>query len=283
MPLEDFNIPVKPKVEGTWNLHTLLPKGLDFFILLSSISSITGYAGQTNYASGNAFQDALAHRRVAAGEKAVSINLGVVIDVGYVAEHERAKKVLTERGFVCVRGVDYVALLDYYCNPALPVLSPRECQLVTGLEIPSALSMQGLPEPSWMRDPMFRHLHQIPSDQSTGSGTKGGAAEAVINWESRLRAVNSMVEAESLALEAFVMKASQSLDVEKAAIDVDKPLFVYGYDSLAAVELRSWCRRHFGSDMAVFEILGNESTSYLAKTAAVRSRFVPASLKMAVV
>ena len=280
MSLEDFNIPIKPKVEGTWNLHTLLPKGLDFFILLSSISSITGYAGQTNYASGNAFQDALAHRRVAAGEKAVSINLGVVIDVGYVAEHERAKKVLTQRGFVCVRGVDYLALLDYYCNPALPLLSPRECQLVTGLEIPSALSAQGLPETSWMRDPVFRHLHQIPSDQSVGSAK--GAAEVVRNWESQLRAVNSMSEAESLALEAFVMKASQSLDVEKAAIDVEKPLFMYGFDSLAAVELRSWCRRHFGSDIAVFEILGKESTSRLAKMAAARSRFVPAALKVAV-
>ena len=61
MSLEDFQIAVKPKVQGSWNLHTLLPSDLDFFVLLSSGAGVTGNRGQANYCMGNTYQDALAN------------------------------------------------------------------------------------------------------------------------------------------------------------------------------------------------------------------------------
>ena len=43
---------IRPKVNGSWNLHQYLPKDLDFFVMLSSSAGIAGARGQGNYAAG---------------------------------------------------------------------------------------------------------------------------------------------------------------------------------------------------------------------------------------
>ncbi|KAL3473275.1 KR domain-containing protein [Aspergillus californicus] len=78
MPFESWKASKLPKVQGSWNLHTLLPKEMDFFAMFSSIPGIFGNRGQSNYAAGNTFLDALARYRVAIGEKGSSIDLGMV-------------------------------------------------------------------------------------------------------------------------------------------------------------------------------------------------------------
>ena len=66
-----------PKVLGSWNLHqATLDKELDFFACFSSIASLVGSPGQSNYAAGNAFMDMLAHIRHSIGLPAISINWG---------------------------------------------------------------------------------------------------------------------------------------------------------------------------------------------------------------
>ncbi len=81
-----------PKMAGAWNLH-LATQHLDLhhFVLYSSISAIIGAPGQSNYAAGNAFLDALAHYRRAHGLPALSINWGPWADIGMAAS-------LSERG-----------------------------------------------------------------------------------------------------------------------------------------------------------------------------------------
>jgi myxalamid-type polyketide synthase MxaB len=83
---ERFARVLAPKVYGAWHLHTLtreLP--LDFFVLFSSMASVLGSAGQTNYAAANAFPDALAHHRRAQGLPGLSINWGPWAEVGMAA------------------------------------------------------------------------------------------------------------------------------------------------------------------------------------------------------
>lgn len=93
MTYEQFQAAVGPKVRGTRNLHAILGDDLDFFVMLSSITSIVGNRGQANYAAGNAYQDALAMQLVSKGIKAASINLGTIKTVGYIAENrERMQK-----------------------------------------------------------------------------------------------------------------------------------------------------------------------------------------------
>ena len=74
---------LRPKLAGAWNLHQQtrdLP--LDFFLCFSSMASVLPSPGQAHYAGANAFLDALAHARRAAGLPALAINWGPWAEVG---------------------------------------------------------------------------------------------------------------------------------------------------------------------------------------------------------
>nr|MBA3470516.1 SDR family NAD(P)-dependent oxidoreductase [Herpetosiphonaceae bacterium] len=89
MDQETFDVVNRPKIMGSWLLHRLLRKSpLDFFIMFSSATSIMGMFGQSNYAAGNAFIDALAHYRRSQGLPAMSINWGSWANTGIVARME---------------------------------------------------------------------------------------------------------------------------------------------------------------------------------------------------
>ncbi len=76
-----------PKVTGAWNLHQLTKtKNLDVFVNFSSLASLLGPAGQSNYAAANAFLDALAKQRCAEGLAGLSINWGPWAEVGMAAQ-----------------------------------------------------------------------------------------------------------------------------------------------------------------------------------------------------
>jgi NAD(P)-dependent dehydrogenase (short-subunit alcohol dehydrogenase family) len=87
MTWENWLAATRPKIQGSWNLHQLMPKDLDFFVMLSSSTAIIGNRGQANYCAGNTFQDALAHHRKSIGLPAVSLDLGAIRGIGWVAEN----------------------------------------------------------------------------------------------------------------------------------------------------------------------------------------------------
>lgn len=94
---ERFEKIMQPKVQGSWNLHELtvdLP--LDFFVCFSSVASLVGSPGQSNYAAGNAFMDLLAHSRQSVGLPALSINWGPWVGEGMAATQ---LKRLESKGF----------------------------------------------------------------------------------------------------------------------------------------------------------------------------------------
>jgi amino acid adenylation domain-containing protein/non-ribosomal peptide synthase protein (TIGR01720 family) len=76
-----------PKVKGTMVLASVLNKTqLDFFVVCSSRTSITGSFGQVDYCAANAFQDAFAHFSRQNGSPAmVGINWDAWADVGMLA------------------------------------------------------------------------------------------------------------------------------------------------------------------------------------------------------
>lgn len=88
MTYDQWHRGLQPKVNGTINLHNNL-HDVQFFVLLSSLTGVGGNTSQANYAAGNTFQDALARHRTTQGLPAVSIDLGAVEAVGFVAESGR--------------------------------------------------------------------------------------------------------------------------------------------------------------------------------------------------
>lgn len=127
-----------PKVQGSLNLHNLLPRGMDFFVLLSSVSGTVGKETQANYTAGNSYMDALIRYRTSIGEKAASIDLGIMEEVGLLASSpENMAKMKAPGTLISLFPRDLEALLDYHCNPSLEVLSPLKCQIVIGIETPA--------------------------------------------------------------------------------------------------------------------------------------------------
>ena len=113
MTLDDHKAALAPKVNGSWNLHRAFPwrDDLDFYIMLSSLVGVFGLASQCNYSAGGSYQDALAAHRVEQGLPGVSIDLGVVKSVGYLAESAEAERTigkLEKHGFMTLSVARYL-------------------------------------------------------------------------------------------------------------------------------------------------------------------------------
>jgi aryl carrier-like protein len=241
---------------------------LDFFILLSSAGAIFGNGGQSNYAAGNTFQDALARFRVSRGEKAISLNLGMIAGEGYVAENDVVRERLARMSvFVPIMVEELHAMLDYCCNPELGLLSPDDCQLVTGLMLPAHLRAQGKDVPPQLLLPLFRCLAQIEVRESAGSKNGAGGEDMVAAF----REACSVGDAANVAIEMLRIKASKMLGPRMEEIAGDSQLEHHGVDSLVAIELRNWLLKELGADVAVFEILGGIKLHEIGLLVAQRS------------
>ena len=270
MTVEDWYTAIRPKVQASWNLHEILPKDLDFFILLSSSAGMAGNRGQANYNAGNSYQDALARHRVLNGLKATSLDLGMILSVGFVAENADLIGHLRTEGFSAMREEEFHAMLDDLCNPHLEQPSLLKAQISTGFEIPEILRSKGIEEPGWMFEPLFRHLFQIRT--LTGGGD---SAEESVNYSLLLAAVESHDAATDIIYNAIVKKLCKALNIEPQDVDPSKPLHAFGIDSLVAVELRTWLLKEIGAEVAIFDIMGGGSVRTLAALVATRSRSEP--------
>ncbi len=120
---KDFMDTLSPKMKGAWNLHLLtkdLP--LDCFVLFSSASALIGLSGQASYVAANSFLDVLAHNRKQSGLTALSINWGVIRDVGMVADNKHLEKYADAEGFESVISQDALEVLDSVYNSGLAQL-----------------------------------------------------------------------------------------------------------------------------------------------------------------
>lgn len=271
MSLENFKAALDPKVAGSWNLHTHLPKSMDFFILLSSVTGVIGGRGQANYACGNTYQDALARHRIALGEKAVAIDLGSMLGVGLVAENKAIKDAIDAAGFFMgITEAELHAVLDRYCDPALELLSPQTCQVVMGLETPASLKARNIEEAYWMTKPLFRHFHQMGGSDRLSSARP---SQTVVNLASNLGSATRLSDASAIVAESLVKKLSKSLSTPEADIDTSKPLHFYGVDSLVAVELKSWFAKEMNADIAIFDIMGGGSIAAVSGVVASKSLY----------
>ena len=263
MSHEDFTLSTKPKVVGSWNLHELLPKDLDFFVLLSSICGIFGATSQVNYATGNTYKDGLAHYRLRQGEKAASIDLGMMTAEGVLSENKGMIDLLKRAGFFMeISQAELFALLDHFCNPNLVLQNPTQCQAIVGIEIPSVLQSLGKDIPLFMHRPLFRHFFCMDTKRAAPSE----AANAALDCASLLPQAATRTEAANIIAQGLAEKTSRILAIAAEDIDTSKPLNAYGVDSLVAVEIRNWVLKELGADIAIFDILGNTSLAGLSKT-----------------
>ncbi|KAK6334105.1 hypothetical protein TWF696_002607 [Orbilia brochopaga] len=264
MKHSDWTETLACKVSGSWNLHNLLPKDLDFFVLLSSVQGIIGSRTQSNYAAANTYQDALAQHRVSCGLKAVSLQLGLMDTDGYLAEHEDEKQMmLAQQTYIPVLRSEFHALLDHFCASDLDSTALGSEQLAIGLRL---LNINPELDPlgtSWGKNPMFQALRRISAEVSESGGT---------SLASQFAAASSTAEAVRVVIAALTERlASTIAGTAPEDIEESKAVQAYGVDSLQTMELRSWFLKSFQSDLPAFEILGASSLTALARVIVERS------------
>ena len=109
---ERFEQVLKAKVDGGWYLHQQTRDlSLDFFVMYSSAASILGSAGQSNYATANAFLDSLAQLRHSQGLPATSINWGPWAESG-MATDPLVRSQLARQGVVPLKSETGLAGLE---------------------------------------------------------------------------------------------------------------------------------------------------------------------------
>ena len=280
MTLEEWHAALRPKVDGSWNLHHALGNALDFFIFLSSGCGTIGHREQSNYAAGNTFQDALAAHRLARGLPAIAIDLPPVTEVGFVAERPELARTLHTTGLSPITPAELWAVLDYHCNPAAWSLrSTSAPHVALKLTLPFELAAAGLPPPPCHRDPLFSHLGNMGNgSQAAGASVQGSASAS--KHSALLAAATSPEEARTVVLDALLLKLSRVLSIDAAQLDAAQPLHAMGIDSLVAVELRSWLAKALAVDMTVLDLTSKPSVRLVAEAAAARSAYTPACAKV---
>ncbi|KAM0109173.1 hypothetical protein ACP6JB_005086 [Aspergillus fumigatus] len=250
MTLADWKSGLAPKLNGSWNLHTEFSTrgGLDFFVMLSSVSGVIGIASQTNYAAGGSYEDALARWRQARGLPGVSIDLGPISDIGYVSQEAKVAERLRKDGDFAMLDEEIV-LRALNAAVLYPLGTSSRPQLVVGLN--------SEPGPQW--DPA------------------GGSQLGLSRWRHSLRGRPPRQEAASLIGAAIASKLADIFMAPVTEIDLSKPPAHFGVDSLIAVELRNMLVLQAAADISIFNLLQTPSLAALAASVAEKSRHVNAA------
>ncbi|WP_082282916.1 type I polyketide synthase [Myxococcus hansupus] len=211
-----------PKVEGSWNLHSQtrhLP--LEHFVLFSSVAASLGTPGQANYASANAFMDALAQARTAEGLPALSINWGTWTRVGLAAAQANRGERLEARG-----------LGGMPPDKALTVLG-----MLMGQERPH-LSVMAFEPRQWLgfylsaaQSPYFTRLAQEAATRAPAISGRGKLREQLDTARGSER--RGLLDAHLRELIGAVLR------MPPARIDSRTPLVTFGLDSLMSMEIRN--------------------------------------------
>ncbi|MEU1792194.1 SDR family NAD(P)-dependent oxidoreductase [Streptomyces sparsogenes] len=216
------------KAAAAHHLHDAtagLPLGL--FVLFSSSAATLGSPGQANYAAANAYCEALAARRQAAGLPAVSIGWGLWGEAsgmtGQLTDTDLARMARTGIGALTTeRGLE---LFDTSCRHGSPHL------LAVDLDT-RALAAR----PATALPPLFRALTGAATARRTAAA---GTGPGVPDWAGRLAGLTGEEQHRALLDLVRTHAAAVLGHAGSEAIHADTPFKDLGFDSLTAVELRN--------------------------------------------
>ncbi|KAK0728741.1 phenolpthiocerol synthesis polyketide synthase ppsB [Lasiosphaeria miniovina] len=275
----DWAAGMRPKVQGTRNLDQYFgeDRPVDFFIACSSVSGVCGNAGQAQYAAGNTFQDALAQHRRARGLRAVAVNLGIMRDVGAIAESTGVvgNNLSQWEHVIGIREPAFHALVKSLILRQAAGSCPA--QVCTGLGSADAIAAHGLPLPYYFTDPRLGPLAVTSVAAKQAAGGDGAAGAGGASLASRLAEAGGIDKAGEVILDALVRKIADMLQIPASEVDPGRPMYRYGVDSLVALEVRNWITKELKANMALLEILAAVPMAAFAVKIAEKSKLVAGS------
>ncbi|OKJ95137.1 hypothetical protein AMK26_31605 [Streptomyces sp. CB03234] len=228
-----------PKTTGGALLDLLTrDRALDLFLAYSSLTASLGNITQAPYAAGNAYLEALARHRRAAGLPATTIAWGVIGEAGYVARHDMEQS-LARAGMVS--------------------LTPREAFTAAGALPAGETAVAGVERCDWARakdlfplltGPRFHRL--VPDDTDDTSRPHADVLRELARMapEDAEAAVTAML---ATLLAGVLHMSGDELDPRRRLED-------YGLDSLMGAELLVAVRNRFDLLISPAELMGSGLT-----------------------
>jgi hybrid polyketide synthase/nonribosomal peptide synthetase FtdB len=229
---------LRPKASGGLVLDELLRGPLDFFVCCSSVAALLGSPGQSAYAGANAFLDAFAHRRQAAGRPGTSVGWWAVAGTGMAAASPLAAR-LRSLGVPDLEPDAALALLPAALRPGgahLAVLPVAPAQW-------PALSAIG-------GSPLLVDL--VDGDPPGRAGLRGELLAAPR-------------EQRAGRLVAYLREVVATVgELDPAEVDPERPVAELGLDSLMAMEVRRRVAADLGALLPIGVLLEGPSVIGLA-------------------
>ncbi|GKU06255.1 unnamed protein product [Fusarium langsethiae] len=279
MTVDEWKLPLQPKIFGTINLDKYFASpDLDFFVALSSIVSVIGKSGQSNYAAGNGFQDAFARAHANHPHtQYVSLNIGAVsIDAhGALEASENETAISTIRASLRQNSVMDISFDEFFSNfEYITTDAARKDSLHQSIQAVTRQSMMEANDEYLLDNPVFSQLPHAVEKKDTGANKtdKVDFADALAN-------VETMAEAEQLIQDASLAKFAIFLDRPVEEIRVGQSLATLGLDSLVSIELKNWMVRTFQVNLQTSELSGAGSITALTATVASRSKLIPEEIR----
>ncbi|MES2591098.1 MAG: SDR family NAD(P)-dependent oxidoreductase [Bacteroidota bacterium] len=227
---ELFEKVFNPKAIGAWNLHLAAEQlniKLDFFLSLSSISSVFGLPGQSNYSAANNFLDKLVAYRKLKGLHAQSVNLGVLGQyAGMSKEGGNVLNVLANQGWIPLTMNQITRKIERI--------------LIEGDQVRMAANIDWLKFREFFHhlrnDEKFKHLL---TDEALKIGNTGNSGDSLKDKLLLLEAG----EAESNLTEHLKEALARILGTTADKLDATKSVSAIGLDSLMMNQLRNWIQQ----------------------------------------
>ncbi|UNI18379.1 putative PKS/NRPS-like protein biosynthetic cluster [Purpureocillium takamizusanense] len=264
MSHSSFSHVAAPKVLGTQLLDELFHDApLDFFIVTSSLSTVIGWSGQSNYSAANEFMTALISHRRGRGVAGSAVNIPGVRGVGYAAKEGHFD-------FDYLHSIGYTSISeeDLHVLFAEAIVSGRpgqdvatEPQVAMGVGyVPADLEVKDVHR----RDAKFGYYVLRKEVTSSATRATSGDSAARVPLKVQLQAAKGLDETYAVIREAFVAYFRRMLRIPEGHFVQDTGTLVeHGVDSLVAVDIRSWFLKELRVDIPTLKILGDGSIADL--------------------
>lgn len=218
-----------PKVDGARHLDAATAdETLDFFLMFSSVASLIGNTGQAGYAAGNAYLDALAVARRAAGRPGLAVQWGPFAEIGLAARDDVRGARLGDRGMESFPAQEAWAALVRFLE--------QDRQVVGYVPLNLRQWFDAYPETAAQKT--WELLRRAGRSGAPGTGAEGAflTRYSTASEDERMDLVEARVRE----------NVGRVLRLDPKNIDHDVPFKALGLDSLMSLELRNRLEAAFG-------------------------------------
>lgn len=240
---------MRPKMIGTWHLHNATKDmELDYFILFSSIAALYGTPAQSNYSAANSFLDKFADFRRSQGLPGITINWGVLGDVGFVSRDAKVDTILASQGWGTF---SLRQSLNLFERVLLDKPIQRGC-------IDADWHKASDTFPQNVKSIRYAHLHKENDFAQGGGGGDGQLRDAILGIEDEK-------ERTDLLMQEVLDTLARILGTSANKIDINVPITNLGLDSLMANQIRSWITNNLDIEYSLMRVMQGPTTVELTQ------------------